>query len=359
MAAPVNVGDLPTVQSSPLPVGQEFLSQYPRLPEGAQAAPGDPAACERLLTEWFESPVILLASGKSGLHLYLQAKQLQRYRHTLQVPFYLSRCFINAFTPSVFPVHFPEPADGVFLYHQYGFPQRSRPRSPIVIEDIAHLFFTSTQSGAREWAGEVAVFSLPKFFAMGGIVGGLVVRNADIAERIREMVQAAPEPPPDTRAWMRQVIANAYKQVPTPLEVAFVSSAYELLLEFFHPDPLDLAGFPTTIAELARMGELRRERVRFFRAFFGNRACPEGFWDKDEDLLPFGVPYFGRGDLARLERANRALEDEGVRAGVYQLDLNRNMYDTRYQPCLLLPCHQGIPMERFERICAIVERYDR
>jgi hypothetical protein len=360
METGLNPGDLPCVPSSaPRPHNEEFVSHYPRLREGAQVAPGDPVACEQMLTEWFDSPVILLASGKSGLHLYLQAKGFHRYRHRLNIPPYLSRCFVNAFTPSVFPVHPPEPSDGVFLYHQYGFPQRCRPDSRVVIEDIAHLFFTSPASGAREWAGEVAIFSLPKFFAMGGIVGGLVSRNLELLGGIREMVAAAPPPPPSTRAWMRQIIANAYKREPTPLEIAFVSSAYELLLEFFDPDPVDLAGFPTSVTELGRVGDQRLERVRFYRKFFGHRAYAETFWSEEEQLLPFALPYFGRGDLASLERANQALEEEeGVRAGIYQFDLNRDMYRPRYQPCILLPCHQRIPMDAFDRMCRLIERHD-
>lgn len=301
----------------------------------------------------------MLASGKSGLHLYLQAKGFHRYQHELFVPPYLSRCFINAFTSTVFPVHRPASAQGVFLYHQFGFTQRCTPKSPVVIEDIAHLFFASPKSGARHWQGEAAVFSLPKFFAMAGIVGGLVIRNAALAAKIRERVHASPTPPAGTRAWMRRVIAHGYEQQPTTLGLAFLSSAYELLLEFVETDPHDLAGFPATLAGLRRVGEERLERVRFFRNFFGETACPETFWPQQEELLPFALPYFGRGDVSALKCANEALESEGVRAGIYHVDLNRNMYQPRYRRCLLLPCHQAIPMNRFQEICRIVRRYDR
>lgn len=338
---------------------RRMISHYPRLEKPEAVQPISPSAVEKILTEWFGSPTVLLASGRTGLHLHLRAKGFDRYRHKLAIPPYLSRCVINALTPSVFPVELPNEGDGMLLYHQYGFLQRCCPKNKGVIEDIAHAFFASPSSGARDWAGEVAVFSLPKFFAIAGMAGGLVIRNAEIAGKIREMIDRAPPEPSGIREWMRQVIASAYRHNPADPRLLLVAAAYELLLSFYLPDARDLAGFPGSIAEICRMGEQRHKRVVFYRSFFGEEAVPPDFWNNDEELLPFALPYFGSGDERRLQRANRALEEQGVVAGVYHVDVNRNMYEPDYKPCLLLPCHQDIAMEDFEGICRTVRDYDR
>ena len=212
---------------------------------------------------------------------------------------------LNALTPTVFPVQLPSEGDGILFYHQYGFPQRCQAKSAVVIEDIAHAFFAAPRTGARQWEGEVAIFSLPKFFAMAGLAGGLVISNPDLSDKVREMIRRAPPEPSEIRRWMRQVIASGYTNHPTAPEILFVNSAYELLLEFVRPDPFDLVGFPQSIEGICRVAEQRLERAIYFRSFFGGDTVPPDFWDDDEELLPFALPYFGRGDVKSLERANR------------------------------------------------------
>ncbi|MCL0029208.1 hypothetical protein M1N23_03600, partial [Dehalococcoidia bacterium] len=61
-----------------------IISHYPRLGHDDNPDGIDPKGCEELLTEWFGNQVILLASGRSGLNLYLNAKGFRPYQHTLQ-----------------------------------------------------------------------------------------------------------------------------------------------------------------------------------------------------------------------------------------------------------------------------------
>ena len=188
---------------------------------------------------------------------HLNAKGFRPYQHTLQIPPYLSRCFMSSMTFNTFPVLSPIHGDCTFLYHQYGFTQRWRPSGVPIVEDIAHSFFTSHDTGTREWKGEVAVFSLPKFFAIGGLAGGLVIRNPALADKIREMVSASPLASPELRSWMQNIIGNAYRENATNSELTFVESAYELLYEFVHPWEMDLAGFPASIEGICQIGEQR------------------------------------------------------------------------------------------------------
>ncbi len=184
----------------PSPGGlQAPVGHNPRLAETEAPRPASVADVEALLAEWFDAPVILLASGRTALHLYLQAKGFHRYRHNLQVSPYLAVDVLAAITPSAFPVHLPADGDGILFYHQYGFPQRGRPTKSVVVEDVAHTFFASPATGARDWAGDAAIFSLPKFFAIGGSAGGLIVHDEALAERIRDAVREAPAAPPGSQ----------------------------------------------------------------------------------------------------------------------------------------------------------------
>jgi hypothetical protein len=153
---------------------------------------------------------------------------------------------------------------------------------------------------------------------------------------------------------MRRVVQSAYDDDPRRPERVFVDSAYELLLKFPHPDAADLAGITPTAAAFARVGRDRAERVRFYRAFFGKRAAQHEFWSDSEAFVPFALPYFGDGDRAKLTRVDRALGEAGVRAGVYHVDVRRDMARPEYRACVLLPCHQAIPLDRFEEMCRIV-----
>jgi hypothetical protein len=262
-------------------------------------------------------------------------------------------------TPSAFPVEAPNKGDGLLLYHQFGFPQRFVPQTGLVIEDIAHAFFSGPETGARGWSGEVALFSLPKFFALAGFSGGLVCKSRDVADRILDRIRNAPPDPPDLRSWMRRVVRTGYARDFQSPDHMFLESAYELLLRVVRPDPADLQGFPQSIAGIKQVGQERLQRVQFIREFFRNRGMCSRFLAPAELLLPFAFPYFGVNGRGGLERANRALEEAAIYAGVYHVDVNRDMRHPDYQICLLLPCHQGVSVGEIENMCKIVRAEDR
>lgn len=350
---------IPVFDPAPARRKNAGISHYPR-PSGTQTGSlSDPVACEKLLSEWFGHPVILLSSGRVGLDLYLRAKGFNRYRHRLQVPPFLSRCVINSLTASVFPVDMSSVGDGVLFYHQYGFTQRAAPRHSVVLEDAAHSFFATADSGGHRWIGEAATFSLPKFFPVAGMAGGIIVRNPEIEQKIRELVRASLAAPPRVCEWMREIISCVYDPDPDALKASFVDSAYELLLKFPHPYAPDLTGFPASLEEIATVGLLRRERVRMFRDYFGDRAFPDGFVGANEILLSFALPYFGRGDAAVLERINSALLERGIHAGIYHVDVRRDAYIPDYAKCVLLTCHQHISEAEFEEMCRTISIHEQ
>jgi hypothetical protein len=309
--------------------------------------PVDVARLEDVLSDWFGRHVVLLSSGRAGLQVLLATKGLGRYRDALRVPAYLSRCVINAVTHNALPV-LEGKASGTLLYHQYGFEQTYVPASGVVIEDLAHAFFARPDSGERRWVSDAAIFSLPKFFGTAGLGGGVIVEDAALAAEIRARVGAATRPEGDVRTWMRSVVAAARDCLPGVAcpEADWLDAVYELLYAFLAPEPSDLAGMPVTRAGIAAVGAERAERVAALRS-----ALPRAGWEAmGEPPVPYALPFFGEREV--LERTDAALEAEAIHAGVYHLDVRRDMSRPDFRPCVLLPCHQAVEPGAVVRLCA-------
>lgn len=310
--------------------------------------------CENILAEWFGKPVILFSSARSGIDAFLRVKGFSRYENKLQIPSYLSRCVVNSLTPTVFPIEFSvrDKKTNFLLYHQYGFPQHFHPKD-CLIEDIAHTFFASSQSGIRQWSGEIAAFSLPKFFSTAGCVGGLIVKNKKLLAKLKNFIAESPELDEKSKDYMRHIIKGSFSG--DPRQQLFLESAYELLLKFYKPDKTNLIGFPTSLKEIKKIGEERVERINLFFSYFSQKVYSSDFWGLKDKIIPFALPYFGNGDIDQLEMIDQNLKEIGVKAGIYNLDVARDMRRPRYKKCLLLPCHQNIPLNIFEQICQIIK----
>lgn len=345
--------DLPPLDGIGAVARGHAVTHYPHPP--AAALPVDPTACERLLSGWFDRSVVLLGSGRAGIHLYLQAKGFNRYRDRVWVPPYMSLCVLDTLARRALPV---EDGDGhavTLLYHQYGLSQTARPPGT-VLEDICHQFFGAPHTGARQWMGEAAVFSLPKFLAIEGMGGGIVTADADLAARIRELRDSAEAELPGARTWMRRVIGTTYRDPAASSVAPLLESAYALLTRYPRPDPRDLAGFPVTAEAIAAVGSRRRAVLRHLIDALGPDAAPADILGALDQRPPFAFPYFGCGDRVRLEALNRMLAENGIHAGVYNIDVQRDMSARRYRPCILLPCHQDLRAGDIEVIADILGR---
>ncbi len=253
-------------------------------PHWAGGPPVDPADAERALEKWFGRHVVLLNSGRAGIRLWMQGKGLHRHRDKVWVPPFMSSCVLDTLGLHAFPV-LDGPADMSLRYHQYGLEQASVTQPGLVLEDVAHGFFIRPTHDA--------VFSLSKFFAIATNAGGVVTADEATADSIRGM-------------------RDVHTAAPAPA----------------------LAGFSVDgISDV----EARRVIVcRKLNAMTGSRI--EG--------APFAFPYFGRN--AGLEATNRALSEVGIDAGIYHVDINRDMADPDYHRCILLPAHQDVTDEHLD-----------
>jgi hypothetical protein len=332
---------------------------------GDRPAGGEPSAAnvvqdyEHLLAEWFERPVILLSSGRTGIAQLLAIHGFSRHHDTIWVPPYLSRCVLNALTYNAFPSYQPAGASAAILYDQIGFRQRYAP-DVFLIEDLAHAFFSTPLTGSRSWRADSAIFSLPKFFPTAGLVGGVITDSPRIAEELRNAA-AASAAGGEVRRWMSSVFATVRAAQPggSKGEGRWLDAVYELLYTYLNPEPPDLVGMPTTMSGLREVGTARAERVDLFVSTLGGTAWPDGFVAEDETVTPFALPYFGRGEPEALQRADAALAAAGIEAGIYHVDVRRDMANSEYRPCLLLPCHQAVPVDQFLEMCNIVKDSER
>jgi hypothetical protein len=305
---------------------------------------------EALLHDWFERPVILLASGRTALRIALAEYGLTRYDDRIWVPWFLSRCVLSAVTHQAFPVECPHSASGTLLYHQYGFRVRDHPRDPVV-EDIAHSFFAGPRTGRRAWRGELAIFSLPKFFPTAGFAGGLLASSEEHAAKIRSATRNTAASSA-TCTWMREVYQLSFpgSRRYEPGAATWLDSASELLFQYPAPDPEALAGLPSSRAEIEAVGEVRDERARRFRELFVTHDLSE-FWPAEEDILPYALPFFAQAGLPALARARSALDTLGIRSDVYRVNVARSMLSPTYRPCLLVPGHQQMNDHLFAEMC--------
>jgi hypothetical protein len=318
------------------------LTHYPEAPlETAVAV--DTTQAEHLLSQWFEGSVVLLGSGRAGLCLVMKALQFSRYRSRIQVPCFLSTCILDALGRYAFPVNGSEAGDLRLLYHQYGLTQKLAKKSPIpVLEDICHQFFASPNSGARRWAGEAAVFSLPKFFGIAGMGGGIVVLDAALADDIRALRDEAEQELPGARRWMREIISATYRNPSKSSLEPLLESAYALLLRYPRADAKDFAGFCESLDEIRHIGQKRSHIVEHLIDISGPKAVPSDILEIIRKTPPFAFPYFGLNGRDELEALDSALNEAGIHAGVYNIDIARDMEAPIYKPCLLLPCHQDV-----------------
>jgi hypothetical protein len=296
-------------------------------------------ATEALLSEWFEAPVVLTSSGRSAMLLYLTATGHSRYQHRVALPRMISACVVEAVIRRAFPLDaaMPGAADTTILYHQYGLPQLARPAGR-VLEDICHALFASPTTGARTWAGEAAVFSLPKFFSTATMVGGLVVPDPRLATELRALRESAPPPHAPRRAEHAAILGAVGHSGGPDLEVVYLE-------RLTNPRLLDseLGGVPASLADIGSVAAHRADFATRVFAAMPPDALPEGWSTWLPQALPFAFPVFGTRD--RLETINSALAGIGISAGIYQIDIARDIARPNYAAALLVPCHQAIGVE--------------
>lgn len=303
---------------------------------------------EAVLEEWFGLPVILTSSGRGAINLVLGAFNLNRYRHQVALPRMISRCVLDAIIHHAFPVDAASTgvADLMLTYHQYGYPQITKPDGR-VIEDICHSFFAGVNTGRRPWAGQMAVFSLTKFFATSSMVGGVVVHDHAQAAELRRRRDSFPCRSAQEEGDESDVHCSRETASGTALSRLYLSRLMNPRIS-----DRELGGLPTSTAEIARHGARRREIIDMFCDAVGEHGSPAGWGEMMRETLPYFFPVC-LGEQRMLESRQR-LREAGIEADIYSIDVARNMRAPRFERMLLVPCHDAIPAAALADIAAIL-----
>ena len=310
-------------------------------PVGAARQARTLAEAEAALEEWFGVSVVLTSSGRGALHLAMTALGLKRYEHRIAVSPMTAGCVFDAVTRHGFPI---DPAagsagDAALVIHQYGFVQNWRPGG-VVIDDICHAFQSSGGDGARDWQSEMAVFSLPKFLSLSGMVGGVATPSVQRAAQLHELLHHFPQaaPIPDERAIL------AHEQGAEARERVY-------LARLLDPRPIaaTCGGIPDA-AGLRAIGARRADMVDRLLTTPAARDMPGGWRAMIAAAPPFAFPLFVKAD--RRARIRGALTAAGVLAGAYRLDIARNSTAPEWRDALLIPCHPWIDAETQTRMIA-------
>jgi hypothetical protein len=74
--------------------------------------------------------------------------------------------------------------------------------------------------------------------------------------------------------------------------------------------------------------------------------------DKDSEVNPLYVPIFL--PIEKLELARERLKTDNINLDILHFDVNRNVFDSRYEKCLAIPCLYQVKMPTLEKICHII-----
>ncbi len=327
------------------------------------ASRGDIARVESLLREYFGKPVVLLNAARTGVYLTLAAKKFKRTDEVL-VPPYMPKCMLDTIAECAVPtLHVSSSTKAILLVHQYGYPQKmekvialARKHNLLIIEDSAASFGSTYCKRMVGSFGDVAIFTFPKAFQT--VLGGcLVTEDKEVLDFARayltkqdtfvwRCVSTLALLPhvfdvPTVRPWLRR-IANH-----------LVLVAYSQFKYFPGANKRVCHLFPKTLEEFKRQIDRRKRNLAIFRSYFaGTPAYPTSV-EEDADVVPFFIPYFA--DYEHIPHLLRALAEHGVVSEQYHFDMNRNMFNSRYAPSLIVPCHQGLSEAQMHLLCTVLK----
>lgn len=310
---------------------------------------------------WDEPAHVPTHSGKSGLNhvfSYLRTtKVLEDKNSKILTPPWLGYWVYNAMRSHGFPVLHDDPEVKVALvYHQYGFPQDldeindycSR-RGLVFIEDCAHALGGTYKGRPLGSDGLAAIFSLSKFYP--SLIGGAVrSRDAALRAHVEKLERAGSVGLGLFSFGIKLILQNSKLNANgTGIrrrlnELAYAGYPYSRRLLW--------SGKICSLIGIRNELDLRRRNYRLYRELL---PANEELQRLEEDAVPYVLPLMHPRREA-LDRMAVALCTMGVDTSIHAFDVNRNLFNTRYVPCLWLPVHGGIGEDLIERIATIVKR---
>ena len=312
-----------------------------------------------ILGEGLDSRANFTFSGKTALGLlftyYLSTGKLRQKTDQVLVPEWMGYWVYMIMQKTCFPSQAMSPKTrGILAYHQWGFPQDMdalktfcHRKGLFCIEDCAHAFMGYDQSGRRLGTiGDASIFSLAKFFP--SVVGGAVYSRH---RPLNAFLSGALD---DRKTTLTDEVFRArqrYDERPTEVHQIEVERNYAVY------DRLGYCPAPALAVAEREIREGALERRRAILGLFRDAFKPFRQTAKllRLEVLPWVVPVFLPETACR--RIAKRLNAMGIESGVYHFDVHRNMLKPSYKKCLVLPCHQDIPLRLVERIADAVRQH--
>ena len=304
-----------------------------------------------------EKNILYTFSGKSAISLvlrYFRSQNALRDRtDQLLVPGGLGIPVYNTINKSCFPTtFFNKKVQGVLAYHQWGYPQNMDAirqfcdeKKLFLIEDCAHAFESYYRGERVGTMGEVAIFSLAKFFP--SVVGGAIYTKNESMRRFVTEAFRSDEKNLAKKVFVRRLAIDCSPTKQNLIELERNYAIYDLLLA--------CPAYSLAVArnEIAHGAIERRKHIHErYRAVFGGDAYPSSL--ADENVIPWVMPLFF--ETGQCKKVVAALRKKNIKSDIYHFDVNRNMLEPRFAPCVPLPCHQGMSGEDVDLIIATVQK---
>jgi hypothetical protein len=307
-----------------------------------------------------EPNIHYLFSGKTGigciLSYYRAIGKLENKMDQILVPPWLGYwvyCTINKYC---FPtLTFREDVKGLFVYHQWGFPQKMNEiiefcnsNGLFCVEDCAHAFDSYYNGRRLGTFGDIAVFSLSKFFPC--VVGGAVYSsNSRIIDHLNKTTQVKKK---IVSQFSRSIFKNRLEldqgaNDKNLLELERGYAIYDKVLPIrFYP----LAVVRKQVKE--KVLEKRKANYHIIFEEFSN--CDYMEYLPRNGITPYVIPVFL--PLEMSERVVQKLIELEIESGIYNFDINRNILNPEYKKCIAIPCHQDVSVEQFDKMINIIKR---
>jgi hypothetical protein len=293
--------------------------------------------------------LIYVGSGKAAIALifaYLKSIGVLPNKMTpVLVPQWLGTWVYAEMLSYSFPTMNPGDAAAVALcYHQYGFPQDmdrvldiAASRRIVVVEDCAHAAAGTYKGQALGTMGDFGLFSFSKFafcYALGAIATARPEFPKFVSDRQRRASRSL------------RLLVNGFKFVDEynnglnrPRAVRLLDGMRAMVYARYGaqvavgPSALGL-WWQKRDAELSA----RLQNFQYLRSYVDRFGICDHL--EDSGVFPYAVPLAIKGD--RAVQVVNELRARGVKAGVYQFDVARCIFEPRFEPCVLIPIHSGM-----------------
>lgn len=258
-------------------------------------------------------------------------------------------------SPTLDPRH---PVKVAIAYHQYGFPQNmdevldfADRKRVLLIEDCANLFEGYYRGKRLGTFGLASIFSLSKVFpSLWG--GGLATLDEELYQH------ALVSQPQMHRSWVSALLhgtrylTDRNREDHSPVLDTLTLMAYARAEDAQYMSGLSKRAILKEVREKSLTR--RAENYRYLLERFANRSYFDDL--EREGVFPYVAPLFAPAE--RLEKISEALRNNGITSGVYNFDINRNVFNPRFVKCAWVPVHQGLSTSQMNRIAEIIEQAD-